>query len=134
MADLEKVIKGLECHCTHESCDDCPYDDRNAQPICLCRLMTDALELLKERQPRVMTLDEIREAGDDNALFIEYMLPTEIKLRPAIFQPENSDAEYMCVVSAWLTSGFYSCKTYGKNWRCWTARPTDEQREAVKWE
>ena len=22
---------------------------------------------------------------------------------------------------------------YGKTWRCWTARPTDEQREEVKW-
>lgn len=23
---------------------------------------------------------------------------------------------------------------YGKTWRCWTSRPTDEQREAAKWE
>lgn len=23
---------------------------------------------------------------------------------------------------------------YGKEWRCWTSRPTDEQRKAVGWE
>ena len=28
----------------------------------------------------------------------------------------------------------YNTKEYGKTWRCWTSRPTDEQREAVKWE
>ena len=83
--------------------------------------------------PRVMTLDEIREAGDDNAIFIEYKLGSEIKLRPAIFQPENSDDEYMCVVSAWCASGFYSCKTYNIDWRCWTGRPTEEQREGQDW-
>ena len=28
----------------------------------------------------------------------------------------------------------YIPEDYGKTWRCWTSRPTDEQREAVKWE
>lgn len=25
-------------------------------------------------------------------------------------------------------------KSYGKTWRCWTSRPTDEQREATPWQ
>lgn len=29
------------------------------------------------------------------------------------------------------TLDFYA---YGKDWRCWSYRPTDEQRKAVKWE
>lgn len=85
--------------------------------------------------PRVMTLEEILEYGDDKPLFIEYVLPTETVLKPAIFQPDNSEEEgYMCMVSAWRSSGFYDQEGYGKDWRCWTARPTDEQRKAVKWE
>ena len=24
--------------------------------------------------------------------------------------------------------------TYNREWRCWTARPTDEQRKAVEWD
>lgn len=50
MADLEKVIKGLDAHCTLKLCDDCPYNDFNVEPFCLYRLMLDMLELLKERE------------------------------------------------------------------------------------
>ena len=25
-------------------------------------------------------------------------------------------------------------RTFNETWRCWSARPTDEQREAAKWE
>lgn len=28
----------------------------------------------------------------------------------------------------------HTAQSYGKTWRCWTARPTDEQRKAVKWD
>ena len=136
MADLEKVIKGLECCIKRDPddylrCDECPYPDGSA---CTNRLKIDALELLKEHEPRVLTLEEIWEYGDDKHLFIEYVLPTETVLKPAIFQPDNSEDGYMCVVSAWRASGFYGLEGYGKDWRCWTARPTDEQREAAAWQ
>ena len=134
------VIKGLEC-CTHEkkpNCADCYQQGPGFGFTCQENLMRDALELLKAQQPRVMTLEEIWDRGDDEPLFLEYTLPTKSVLRPAIFQPDNSDEGggdgYMCVVSAWCASGFYNRKEYGKTWRCWTARPTDEQREATPWE
>ena len=52
MADIEKVIKGLEC-CTSENgqlnCEDCPYRKRNN----FCdNLERDALELLKEQKKK----------------------------------------------------------------------------------
>ena len=28
----------------------------------------------------------------------------------------------------------YDIKDYGKTWRCWASRPTDEEREATAWE
>lgn len=28
----------------------------------------------------------------------------------------------------------FECDEYNQTWRCWSARPTDEQRDAVKWE
>ena len=28
----------------------------------------------------------------------------------------------------------FECSEYNQTWRCWTSRPTDAQREAVKWE
>lgn len=87
---------------------------------------------------RLMTLEDIWTRGDSDPLYLEYRLSKETKLRPAIFQPENSDSGggdgYMCVVSAWCGSGFYNANEYGKTWRCWTSRPTDEQREKTPWE
>ena len=39
---------------------------------------------------------------------------------------------------AWFKGETYTfCKSvdgYGEDWRCWTSRPTDEQRKAVKWD
>ena len=28
----------------------------------------------------------------------------------------------------------FECEEYNRTWRCWTKRPTDEQRKTVKWE
>ena len=87
-----------------------------------------------------MTLDELSTNGDDDVIYIETALfidgkrATEIK--PAIFQPDNCSPEedgYYCIVSSWGNSGFYHEENYGFDWRCWTSRPTDAQREAAPW-
>ena len=59
MADIEKVIKGLE-HCTSygSTCDQCDYWEHNRNeddPHCGDVLMRDALELLKEKQSKSPT-------------------------------------------------------------------------------
>ena len=36
-------------------------------------------------------------------------------------------------MSSYITSEILFAERYCKDWRCWTSRPTDEQREAVKW-
>ena len=53
MADIEKVIKGLECcKAIHiYLCNDCPYyDDHADDNNCKGSLCADALELLKEKE------------------------------------------------------------------------------------
>lgn len=59
MADIKKVIKGLE-HCAERRfCnDDCPYSDiirdqNSGMDECISALAKDALELLKEQQTEV---------------------------------------------------------------------------------
>ena len=59
MADIEKVKKGLECCIGGNDCDierngDCPYKDL---PICGTFLLSDAIELLKEQQPKKPVYD-----------------------------------------------------------------------------
>lgn len=48
----------------------------------------------------------------------------------------------MIAICAWIVSDEYcdmqmdinlSSDLYGKTWRCWTSRPDDVTREAVKW-
>ena len=58
MPDREKVMRGLECCCTHivgMSCGNCPYEieQREDEGIsdCTSVLAYDALDLLKEQEP-----------------------------------------------------------------------------------
>ena len=129
MTKLEKVIYSLErCACKlSDACVDCAYHE--SAPACWQSFKQDALALLKEREPRVIDISEIYTAKKldvwfedkgDNIVHPLMLIETEMtnKSQTAFFYP-------MMV---------RPIKAYGKTWRCWTARPTDEQRQAVKWE
>ena len=95
---------------------------------------------LKAQEPRVMTLEELDALGDNAIVWLECLYTFDgmktTTLQPAIYQSENSSPEedgYYCVVSSWSHSGFYHKDNYGGDWRCWTSRPTDAQREATPW-
>ena len=139
MTDREKVMWSLaRCSCgVPDACSDCCYDNWPPR-ICVQHLTNDALTLLKAQEPRVMTLDEIhglinapmwRETKSRHKdLYNGWMLAYDIQkgmgitgVRLGMCDPSR----HMC----W-------CKLddYGKTWRCWNAEPTDEQREAVKWD
>lgn len=119
MPDREKVIKGLECcsAMSGDECRRCPYssDCRDEiLPVGMVHLANDALELLKEQEPRVLTLEEART--------YEVVWPEdkgEGELHPLIVQNNMNDSKHY---------------KYGIHWRVWSAKPTDEQRKAVKWD
>ena len=138
MTDREKVIKGLECCLTDNPsvCEGCPYLETG----CLENvksfkhdILRDALELLKAREPRVMTLEEVKQHNNqDGCVWFEQ--PTY-----------NADAAFVLkedfmtqVISPYILGepinhGYWTNGNYGKTWRCWTSRPTDEQREEIPW-
>lgn len=64
MADIEKVIKGLECcridENRHINCADCPYytDDDKGQMWCSNEINNDAIELLKEQKEKIEKYEE----------------------------------------------------------------------------
>lgn len=144
----EKVIKGLE-HCSNKSfCNDsCPYSSILRDPNfgideCMTQLAHDALELLKEQEPRVIRRDELKQfegspcwfeshgtyMGKEGFWIIPYMLFTCCQTMYYVFP----------LLSANERGDIYHSKlglsAYNKAWRCWTSRPTEEQRKAVKWE
>lgn len=142
---LNEVIYTLERCCDVQSecidhvyvCPVCPYavnvDEHGGLPCeSLAPLMWDALVLLKEQQPRVMTVEEI--LRHDGAVFFE----DRNKGEWAVFSSWGYKRR-----SNWMTFAFgsncghitgFNIDVYGKFWRCWTAKPTDEQRERVKWD
>ncbi len=89
-------------------------------------MTADALTLLKAQEPRVMTKEEI--IGWDGYIWFEYrgMRAMEALLIDHGMLREPGEVDFPTKDLAW--------ENYQKTWRCWTARPTDEQREAVKWE
>ena len=95
-------------------------------------LMTDALALLKDQEPRVLTLEELRDVGQ----------VWESSAPPYLWLDKNrsiyNTISFWC---AWrdiyeMIHGRhdkYTDENYGSEWRCWTARPTEEQMRDTKW-
>lgn len=157
MADLEEVIKALECcvspvfkgfpyqsHIADKGCEviECPYRDDCDQ------LLLDALELLKAQEPRVMTADEMIEAVKTNeAVYVEESPEGSSQhcfwglVVEGCDPPQDGGYNYpggvlFNVINA--HEDMWDGDFYGLNsplgWRCWTEKPTEEQRKAVKWE
>lgn len=132
----EKVIWGLEA-CNRQSyngsdCQNCPYyedEDTAELPFGICNIQDmfdDALALLREQEPRVMTLEEVRDS--DDWMWIEY-------LSGYVEWQKQSDI-FGCYEDGvmWNDSTFDCNDSYGIEWRCWTSRPTPEQMRDTKWE
>ena len=136
MTDQEKremVIKGLEC-CSHEDigdCNNCPYNVNDMH--CDIGMMRDALELLKAQGSRVMTLEEVNRFVYGMPYIIEINKPREEpRLIYGLYSHQGVNGGFYFAFTD-ARSHFFDVD-YGKTWRCWTSRPTDEQREAVKWD
>jgi hypothetical protein len=140
--DREKVIKGLEC-CTKKVCiykdieKECPYlelcgDYGDAFEDCTTALAKDALALLKAQEPRVMTWEEAQTNVQDGPFIIfEVRDSTGDEVDFGVLAGdyyEMSEGSALTVADFWMLKD-----DYGKRFRLSTSRPSDEQRQAVKW-
>lgn len=137
MDDLrEKVINGLECCTRGNMCiKKCPYDEL---ADCVRPLMKDALTLLKAQEPRVITLAELWHM-EHKPVYLQrknsrlYMVEPAIVLKAErCYIPSLGDS-YILMRENKIHDKYWACG-YNVTWRCWTSRPTDEQREATPWE
>jgi hypothetical protein len=119
--DREKVIKGLEIvwdafnHMEHEMYADYVFE---------------ALALLKAHEPRVLTLDEVKML-DSDYYYLESMRSPGKELREIVGAYGLTCVTWPSITWARQTMGDSG---YAKTWRCWTSRPTEEEREAIPWE
>ena len=122
-------------------CPTCLYGRDDGQPCeSLHLLMEDALAMLKAQTPRVMTLDEVESAYEkqepvwldvkdvpvSNYIVIGYRLMHKTR--------KGHEMAYELIGASIVSEKSYGVSMYGKKWRCWTSRPTEKQREAVKWD
>lgn len=107
MSDREKAIRILEGN----------YKDfvlrHNGELLTVNKLIA----LLKEQEPRVLTLDEA-----DAAEVVWFEARNHIFIEPMLTRGQRLADE----AEDWFQ--------YGRDWRCWSARPTDKQREEAPWD
>lgn len=97
--------------------------------LCCAEAAREAAALLKAQEPRVIDISKIY-AAKKLDVWIEYKC--ENIVHPImLIETEMTDKSRTVIFYPMLVRPI---KAYGKTWRCWTARPTDEQRKAVKWE
>ena len=128
MIDREKVIKALEGIGIALDMDG-HHNDAQA--------VRDALALLREQEPRALTLDEVRR-NREWVVWIE----CDYSKTQNIGQYKGKVCWHNNYLSDWerfltIESGEYLFREsdkYGKTWRCWNARPTEEQMRETPWE
>ena len=141
MADREKVIRGLESlwRCVSpvsHTCGDCPYQDNHVE--CARRVVTDAIALLREQEARVMDAEEVARLTEET---YQWLWIEEIQnitwnlhcLRAFVYSKHPDTGEFYILANGYRDIVKLEGDEYGKTWRCWSARPTEEQRKAVKW-
>ena len=98
----------------------------------------DAIALLEAQESRVMTLEEVLDMKFDDVVYFQ-VYPTNAVLSAIVIDviPKLSEIN-VGVVQFRFGAGYNGINNadlsyYGKTWRCWTSRPTEEQREAASW-
>lgn len=136
MDKLEKTIRGLEC-CLNtgnfEECtENCPYFTKKlGMGVCSENMKCDALALLKEKEPKIISLKELMCLSRNTPIYTE--LRNDIH-GWEIYDGFDHQTEGMITGPLWGPHEFWDSSEYGRTWRCWTSQPTDKQRKAVRWE
>ena len=90
-----------------------------------------AVDLLKEQEARILDWDELEDW--ENAVWFEDKDEHECYIA-LIANVGTYDAKFTNVEPGNIHSLDFMRDFYMKEWRCWSARPTVKQRQAVEWE
>ena len=141
MIDREKVIKGLEC-CADGDCkeQECPYhhnlpEDWNKFD-CNTELARDALELFKDQVPKILTLDEVRGTRGEPVWMDVADSDNEPKIDSYVREYSLTDVDTKeCIHHVIFEHSRQTLEDgYNRYWRCWSAKPSEEQWLNTKWD
>lgn len=139
--DKEKLIRAME-YCTadiapvdeNDEClgDVCPFKEGGYESgDCQENMIRAALALLRKQEPRVMTLEEAK-GFRDKPVWLEENTPQGSYGAWGVMKGFHD--KYNAVNIGGVRFTYWPRARYNIDWRCWTARPTEEQRKAVAWD
>lgn len=117
-------------------CHECPYDAPILESGCdEWAMIADALALLKEQEPRVMTLEEAENRIGD-CIYIEIREKNIGEYRMiGELDSYSRKYKYLYVMHPGETHCHpYSYNLLNKIWRIWSAKPTEQQMRDTPWE
>lgn len=129
MSDRERVMKELSWLIYNFPQQIDPKDAADKMCNAINTYCSDALSLLKEQEPRVLDWNEIGTV--DGAVWLEDRDENEVV--PGLVMQMHSAVNLDIKKDGKLHTASASRSDYGDRWRAWSARPTEEQRKAVKW-
>ena len=151
MADVEKrekLIRAME-YCTadivpvdeNDEClgDVCSFKEGAYESgDCQENMIRAALELLREQEPRVLMLEDVHR-DHDRVLWIECddsKTQSIGQYRGQVYWHDRRGGKWERFVTIGFANDYLyrESEKYGKTWRCWTSRPTEEQRRKEAWD
>ena len=135
-------------------CNDCPYNDDGDIGTCgsFLPLLQDALELLREQEPRLLGLEEVKAiairetkrflSSDVEPVWLERndggLTNLALVLLPWWYMEDidvdETEFEFIAKFFGTDLDATLNYCDYGTRWRVWSSKPTIEQRRAVKWD
>ena len=142
MMNEEEIRTAVHNCAIKAGCEKCPYREHYGYiGGCIYGLVNDVDRLLQndsiEREAHIICLEAFLYGNCDpfknGCVWLE-LYPCG--LAPAFF--DCSHANDIRFLSLYVTTdgnnkAWFSGDLYGKTWRCWSARPTEEQRRETKW-
>ena len=159
MTEREEVLEALE-HCEicddNPDCPDCPFfkvgdcgtllKDKikkllKAQEQTVLKVDIELSQeeinkvtekALQQLVPQVLSLEEVK--THDGALLVEHIGTFGQPIMGwLLLMEEHGSYPFIRFANARRSEVLFERAEYGKSWRCWTARPTEEQREVIPW-
>lgn len=143
---LDDVGKYFRSLC-HEEADPETYAKYYSMMSIVSQASNLIEELMEKQEPRVLTLDEVKAISTQNfnqmrnentrLIWSEERNANTLNIaKPTYYDFELEDSEEKPIILNYIGTDFFdnfNPSTYGKDWRCWSAKPTEEQRDSVKW-
>lgn len=121
-AEAIRIINQYDCNFYWTDGEKIPTED-------LIEAFELAVKALDAQTPRVLTLEEVLSFG---AIYMDEPSNPTCLIMLYCYKVER-DYRYIFVDSDGDKIP-YPSKEFNKTWRCWSSRPTDEQRRETPWE